>query len=242
MAAITSAVIVAGATAYSANQASKAAKNSQRGYDAATREQARQFDLSREDSAPYRAVGESALNQLARMYGLSGNDAANVSGPIDPNTGQPMGAQVGPGAPDYSAFYDSPDYQFARDEGLRGIERSAAARGGLASGNTLAALTRYSSGLATQNFNNYTNRLANLAGIGQSQVQNDAALGANYANQVGQNAIGAANARSSGVANQANIIAGGANQLAGLAGYYGNRRQQQPYGYWTNQAVQAGGG
>lgn len=245
MAAITSAVIVAGATAYSANQAGKAAKAGQRGYDAATREQARQFDQGREDTQPWRDVGGAALNQLARMYGLGGQ--AEDTRPIDPNTGQRIGIPPAANGPDYSAFYDSPDYQFARDEGLRGIERSAAARGGLASGNTLAELTRYSSGLATQNFGNYTNRLAGLGGVGQTSAENQAARGAQYGQQVGQNAIGAANARASGVANQANIIAGGANQLAGLAGYYGQPRQQGQQlppivgGYWQNQAAQYGG-
>lgn len=228
MAAITSAVIVAAGSAYAANRAGKAAGDQQRGYNAATREQARQYDQSREDSQPWRDVGERALNQLAGLYGLG--TPAEDTRPIDPNTGQRIGIPPpSGGGRDYSAFYDSPDYQFARDEGLRGIERSAAARGGLASGNTLAALTRYSSGLATQNFNNYAGHLSSLAGNGQAQVQNDAALGANYANNVGQNAIGAANARASGVANQANIYGNAANQLAGLAGYYGNQ-QPRPYG------------
>jgi len=210
MAALTAAALVTAAgTAYAADQSSKAAKASQRGYDAATREQARQFDLGREDTQPYRDVGKSALNQLAQLYGLSG-DGAN--------------------APDYSAFYDSPDYQFARDEGMRGIERSAAARGGLASGNTLAALSQYNSGLATQNFNNYANRLAGLSGAGQQSSENLAAARASYGQQVGQNMVGAANARASGIQNQANIITSGANQLAGIGGYYYGQRQPQPYG------------
>jgi hypothetical protein len=225
---VAAAAITAGAGAYASRQAGKAAGAAQRGYDAATAEQARQFDLAREDTAPWRDVGRSALNQLASLYGLQ------QSGEIDPETG--TAAQVG--APDYSAFYDSPDYQFARDEGLRGIERSAAARGGLASGNTLAALTRFSSGLATQNFGNYTNRLAGLAGTGQQSAENLGAMRMQYGQQVGQNAVGAANARSSGIANQANIWGGVGNQLAGMAGYYANQRKQPlPYG-----GTGAGGG
>lgn len=199
---------------YASKQAGKAAGATQRGYDAATAEQARQFDLAREDTAPWRDVGRSALNQLASLYGLQ------QSGEIDPETG--TAATV---APDYSAFYESPDYQFARDEGLRGIERSAAARGGLASGNTLAALTRYSSGLASQNFGNYANRLAGLAGAGQSSSENLAGMRMNYGQQIGQNAVGAANARASGITNQANIWGGVGNQLAGMAGYMGSQRQ-----------------
>lgn len=220
-------MIVAAGTAYAANRAGKAADTAAAGARSAQQEQARQYDQSREDAAPWREVGASALSQLARLYGLNG--AAEDTRPIDPNTGQRIGIPPASGA-DYSAFYDSPDYQFARDEGMRGIERSAAARGGLASGNTLAALSQYNSGLATQNFNNYANRLAGLANVGQSQVQNDAQLGAQYATNVGNLQMNAANARSSGIQNQANIITSGANQLAGIGGYYYGQRQPQPYG------------
>lgn len=223
MAALTTAAIVtAGSAAYGAHQAGKAADAQRRGMEAASAEESRQFDLAREDTAPWRDVGRSALNQLAALYGL------RQSGEIDPVTG--TAAQM---APDYSAFYESPDYQFARDEGMRGIERSAAARGGIASGNTLAALSRFSSGLATQNLGNYTNRLAGLAGTGQASAENLAGQRMQLGQQLGANAIGAANARASGIQNQANIWMGAGNQLAGIAGYANGRPSvvQQPVAY-----------
>lgn len=226
MAAITAAVVTAGAAAYGANQAGKAARAQARGMDAATAEQQRQFDLAREDTAPWREVGHSALNQLAALYGL------RQSGAIDPATG--TAEQVA--APDYSAFYQSPDYQFARDEAMRGIERSAAARGGLASGNTLAALQERASGLASMQFGNYVNRLAGIAGTGQSSAENLAGMRMNLGQQVGQNMIGAANARASGIQNQANIWMGAGNQLAGIAGYYG-RQGFQPVSMQSPQVT-----
>src|SRR5262245_41030892 len=61
-------------------------------------------------------------------------------------------------SPDYSNFYKSPDYTFRRDEGIRGIERTAAARGGAASGNALKALAEFNSNLAAGEFGNYFNR------------------------------------------------------------------------------------
>lgn len=220
MAAITAAVVTAGAAAYGAHQAGNAGRAAQRGYDAASAEQARQFDLAREDTQWMRDIGRSAGNQLASLYGL------RQSGEIDPATG--TAAQI---APDYSGFTDSPDYAFARDEGMRGIERSAAARGGLASGNTLASLSRFNSGLATQNFDRYANRLAGMMGAGQQSSENLAGMRMNYGQQVGQNAVGAANARASGIQNQANIWMGAANQIGGIAGYYGQKQNQLvPYG------------
>lgn len=217
-----------------ARSAKRAGREQARAAEAATAEQARQFDLGRQDTQPWRDVGRSALNQLAALYGLQ------QAGAIDPTTG--TAAQV---EPDFSGFYDSPDYQFARDEGLRGIERSAAARGGLGSGNTLAALTRYSSGLATQNFNNYANRLGGVAGTGQASAENLSGQRMQLGQQAGQNMMAAGNARASGIQNAANIWMGAGNQLAGIAGYFaGNKKQPQPYGgpgYGSGQIPPTGG-
>jgi len=208
------ATVASGAMA--SRSADKAARAQQQGYDAASAEQARQYDQSREDaikySEPYRNAGNAALNQLTALYGLGGQPA------------------------DYSGFQSSPDYQFARDEGMRGIERSAAARGGLASGNTLTALSQYNSGLASQNYGNYVNQLSNLAGAGQNATQqltsNLGNMSMNYGNQVGQNAVGVGNARASGITNRANILGSGVNQLAGFgtqAVNWAQGRQLNPY-------------
>ncbi|KKK74367.1 hypothetical protein LCGC14_2884500, partial [marine sediment metagenome] len=62
-------------------------------------------------------------------------------------------AQAGGSAPDYSAFYKSPGYDFRFQEGTRAIDRSAAARGQLMSGGIVRELTRYGQGLASSEFN-----------------------------------------------------------------------------------------
>lgn len=287
------------------NAASNAARVQQGGYDAATTEQARQFDLGRDDTAPFRQVGTAAINQLAQLYGLgpqlqqqqlqdqqgqqmaleqamsrvgdtdlpvNGRRIVPVGGgrykvfygdqevgdlvpggsngrfigngnPIPsaapaqvmqqqagmPGMGTPGGMPRG-GTPDYSAFFNSPDYQFARDEGTRGIERSAAARGGIASGNTLASLARFNSGLATQNYGNYTNRLSALAGIGQTSSENAAAgrykLGAN----IGNNLINGAGARASGIQQRGQGLQGLGGDLLGFGGYLSSFRNPNPAG------------
>ncbi len=219
MAAITAAVVVAAGSAYAANRQASGAKNAARmqgrAADAATAEQARQFDLSMAMTAPRRQVENQALNQLAQLYGLGGA-AGQPTGPIDPNTGQPIGVGGG-GAPDYSAFYNSPDYQFALQQGEQSAMRGASAMGNLRSGNTLAALTQYGSGLATQNFGNYINRLEGLAGMGADQAA--ANMRMQQGQLQGQNYLNAANARASGVVGAANAQANFGNQLAQLGGY-----------------------
>lgn len=136
-----------------------------------------------------------------------------------------------PAGPDMSAFFQSPGYQFRRQEGTRGLERSAASRGGAFSGNALRALAEFNSGLASQEFGNYFNQLASVAGIGQTATNQTAAYGANYANQAGRNALAAGEARASGIIGQGNAIGQGISDLAGAYGYYSMNRNRVPSGY-----------
>lgn len=129
-------------------------------------------------------------------------------------------AQAGP---DMEAFFQSPGYQFRRDEGTRDIGNSFGASGGAFSGNALKALAEFNSGLASQEFGQYVNQLGTIAGIGQSSTNQTAAYGANAANQAGRNALYAGDARASGIQDQTSGYIQGINQLGGLAGDYFNR-------------------
>ncbi|MBW9265848.1 MAG: hypothetical protein K1563_07850 [Candidatus Thiodiazotropha sp. (ex. Lucinisca nassula)] len=114
--------------------------------------------------------------------------------------------QVEPATPDYSAFFETPGYQFALSEGLRANEARAAARGRLNSSATDRSNIRYATGLADQTYNDYLNRLASMAGIGQTANTATAGLGANFANSAGTNIANAGTARASGYLGQANTI------------------------------------
>lgn len=157
---------------------------------------------------------------------------------------QRTATQQTPGAPDLSSFFQSPGYQFRRDEGTRGIERTAAARGGAASGNALRALAEFNSGLASDEFGKYFNQLAGIAGIGQTATNQTGAFGADAASQAGRNALIAGDARASGIVNQANVIGQGVNDLAGLYGFSRRRPGQSSGGFdsYTRGAIDAGGG
>jgi hypothetical protein len=143
------------------------------------------------------------------------------------------------GAPDMSAFFQSPGYQFRRQEGTRGLERSAAARGGAFSGNALRALAEFNSGLASDEFGNYVNQLGTIAGIGQSSTNQTAAYGADQAANAGRNALAAGEARASGIIGQSNAIGQGVSDLAGMYGYYSGNRGMQRRGGWAQQAANA---
>ena len=116
--------------------------------------------------------------------------------------------------------YMDPAYQFRLGEGMKALERNAAARGGLISGGALKAAQRYGQDYASQEFGNAYNRLAGLAGIGQTATNNMGAAAGNFGVNAGQNYMGAANARASG-------YVGGANALTGGLGQYLNYTQSQ---------------
>jgi hypothetical protein len=212
MAAVTSAVVAAGVSAYGANRQTSAARDagraSQRGADAATAEQRRQFDLSRSDQLPWLQAGQDALSRQQQFL-----------------------------AGDFSGFETSPDYAYALQEGFKGLDRGAAAAGGLWSGGADADRIKLGQGLASQNANNYWNRLAGLSNTGQNTSGNLGSLGANMASNIGGYQMSAANARASAYQQQGAAQAGFANQLAGYAGYLGGQWGKRP----SNSGASAGG-
>ena len=134
--------------------------------------------------------------------------------------------------PEMFAKGKDPGYQFRLDEGMKGLERSAAARGGLLSGGTLRGIQRYGQDAASQEFTNAFNRyqaeragtlnpFQSMAGQGQSSANTLTNLGSNYANQAGEAYMGAGNARASGYVGQANAIGGGIGNISNQ--YYQNQ-------------------
>jgi hypothetical protein len=119
---------------------------------------------------------------------------------------------------------EDPGYQFRMDQGEQALERSAAARGGLTSGGTGMALERYGQDYASGEYSNAYNRfnndrttrfnrLASIAGVGQTAATQTANMGTQVAGQVGENQIGAGNARAAGYMAGGNAISGGANNI-----------------------------
>ncbi len=248
MSGVGSAIAAVGAVAggaIAASGAKSAGRAGSRSAQAGIDEQARQYDLTRSDLAPYRQVGTGALGQLAALYGIPQYQAPAVTTPaatptptdlrgriFDNITGEqinipaPGNAQVQPGgpvAPDHSSFFNSPDYRFALEQGEQAVLRNRSAMGGLASGNTGVALQRFGQGLASQQYGNYVNRLASLAGIGQSATDSTAAFGAQAAGNTAQLLQSQGDARASGIAGSATAIGSAVGQLAGIGYNYFNQ-------------------
>lgn len=116
--------------------------------------------------------------------------------------------------------YMDPSYQFRLSEGLKAMQRTAAARGGLLSGGALKEAQRYGQGLASTEYGNAFNRLASLAGVGQTATNQLGSAAGTYGSNVG-------NLMTSGAASRASGYVGGANALTGGLGQYLNYTQNQ---------------
>lgn len=180
------AVLGAGASIISGN---KAANAQTQAANQSVAEQQRQYNQTRQDLAPWRTTGGSALAKLSDLYGLGGN------------------------APDPSVFQTSPGYEFRQQQGTQAIDRGAAARGLLHSGAAVKAEQNFGQNLASQEFGNYTNTLMGIAGTGQQAANTTAAAGQGSANNISQAYGQAGNARASSYANVGSSINSGINNV-----------------------------
>lgn len=81
------------------------------------------------------------------------------------------------------SFEKSPGYQFRMNEGMRNLEnRFSAGSGG---GNAMRALNDYGQGMASQEFGNWWNRQAGMAGMGMGATGNVATADMNRAGNIG---------------------------------------------------------
>ena len=202
-----------GAASIGSSGAKKAAKEQAKAIRYAAKLQKQMYDQSREDQAPWRISGQGAVNSLWQKI------------------------QKGPGD-----FYEDPGYQFRRTEGEKSLERNAAARGSVLSGSQLKGIERYNQDYASNEYNNFLTRYyqslnpyQSLAGLGQTGVANQNAVGAQYANMMGNAAIQGGNAAAAGYINQANAWMNGINNIAG------SMPSANQISNWVNAAQQGGG-
>lgn len=219
-----------------ASAAQKAAQTQAQAADNANAVQLAMYNKSNELQEPFRQAGMAGQNRLMELLGIGGNSGAQGYGKY---------------ARDFSMadYQADPGYQFRLSEGLKSLDRQAAARGGLISGGALKAAQRYGQDYASNEYTNAFNRyqtnranqlnpLQSLAGQGQTSANMLAANNANYASNVGENYANAANARASGYVGGANALTSGLGSalnyyqnsqfLNKLGGYGGGSSYEQP--------------
>lgn len=201
--AIAAAVVPQVAGALIGGQASRQAASMQAdASDRASEAQRAMFERQVELQKPFREAGVTSQNRLMELLGLGGETTSPDYGSLMRDFSMA----------DYQA---DPGYAFRQAEGLKGIEGSAAARGGLLSGGTLKGIQRFGQDLASQEYGNayqrfkanQTDRYNKLAGIvntGQGATNQLTSAAGNLGTQLGQNITGAGNAQAAGAVGQAN--------------------------------------
>lgn len=194
MAGVVAAAVVGGA--YIASKASKSAAGTQAAASAAATDAQREiFERQVELQEPFREAGLAGQNRLLQLLGIS-----NKPKELGADASAEEKAQYAKDLADYNALVGSkdygkyasaeftpaqfqvdPGYAFRMSEGMKGLERSAAARGGLLSGAALKGIQRYGQDLASQEYQNAFNRyqtartntlnpFASLAGVDRKSV------------------------------------------------------------------------
>lgn len=191
----TIAAVTGGSALLGSRSASKASDAQVQSAQEANQTQLEMYYQSRADQMPWLQAGEKALGQLVPMI------------------------EAGPGK-----FESDPGYQFRLAEGEKALMRQASALGGVDSGRTRKALTRFGQDYGSNEYQNFLNRYyqklapyQSLAGVGQTTAGNVGGQAINTGQGIAANQIAAGNARASGYINQANAFTG--NLQGGLNAY-----------------------
>lgn len=198
------AVATLGSAYMSSKSASKAADKQAQGVSDAQAENRREFDITQANQAPYLDAGKTALGRLATE-----NDT-----PLDT-----AGIQMDPG------------YQFGLKQGQQAIDRKTAASGGRISGAALKEAAQYGTDYATTGYSaaygranqartDRLNRLAALAGVGQTATENVGALRANMSGSNSALMTAAGNNAGAAAMAQGNIWGNAGNKLAAIYDHY----------------------
>jgi len=204
-----------------ANAASDAADVQAQATRDAQAAQERMFERQVQLQEPWRKAGEAALNKLVPLTEYKKFDM--------------------------SQFQADPGYAFRLSEGMKALDRTAAARGGLLSGAALKGAQRFGQDLGSQEYTNAFNRyqteraaqlqpLQSLAGVGQTAANTLTGAYGNFGAQTGQNLQDIGSARASGYLGGQNALSSALGQ-AGQMYQYGQRTQALSNAYGGNRGA-----
>ena len=155
----------------------------------------------RQDINPYAIAGQDAVRTQRALAGLDGQAAFDA------------------------AYQESPQMKFLREQGERAALRNAAATGGLGGGNVLKELTRYNTGLASQDLQNQIANINQLSGRGFNAATQMAGLNLNTglpaANAINTLGVNLATGRTDAATKLADQYGDASNKLANILGSQG---------------------
>lgn len=197
-----------GGSLISANAASNAGNAQANAANNASQMQWNEFNQNQKNLQPYMDIGTHAINPMYRAMGLNADGSRDMSNPLNQQF------SFNPGD-----LTKTPGYQFALQQGMQGINNSAAAKGlGMSSANMRDA-GRFATGLADQTYGDQFNRALQSYNTNYDAAANNASRMAGLV-QVGQNsAAGVGNMGMQTAMNSGNLLTSGA--AASAAGQVG---------------------
>jgi hypothetical protein len=195
-------------SAISASGSKSAADTQASAANNASQLQWQQFQQMQQNLQPYMQLGTNSISGLQSQLGKLGG--MNFS--FNPTEAQ---------------LEQTPGYQFTLQQGLKGVDNAASAKGLDLSGAQLKGIGQYTTGLADQTYQqqyqnalqsfmtNYGiqsdqyNRQAGLVGLGQNAAAGVGNAGLQTANTAGNFLTSGANAQAAGTIGAANAISGG---------------------------------
>lgn len=127
----------------------------------------------------------------------------------------------------------TPGYQFRFDEGQKALGNQLAGSGLRLSGRAIKEAQRFGQGMASGEFGNRFNRLASLAGLGQTATQATGSLGAQAGANIGSSLMQAGNAQAAGYMGVNNALQGGLQNALYAYNQAQPRNPVNPQGYTT---------
>jgi hypothetical protein len=171
---------------------------------------------AREGYGPYTEFGEAGTGEVSRLLGLGGDPESEGYGSLMEGFGQEFAA------PTREQMEAEPGFQFRLQQGIDALQNSAAARGGLLTGATAEALSRYGQDYASGEYQNVYNRALGEYQQAYNMYQQ------NQANQYGR-LMGASGVGQQATRDVGNILTGTARGV-GTAGQQAGLARASGYG------------
>lgn len=127
----------------------------------------------------------------------------------------PLSKLITPGADQTKTLEQTPGYQFAFNQGEKGVTNQAT-MGGLG-GNVMRAGGQFAAGLAQNTWGDVVSKLMDAARIGSSSASNVGGMATTVGGQIGSNIMGGANALAGGAMGAAGALGGGLQNLGMLS-------------------------
>jgi hypothetical protein len=163
--------------------------------------QAQGYAQLQQNLAPYANFGASAMPNLVKLLGLGGTSGGFSFNPQD--------------------LQNTPGYQFTLNQGLKNTNNALSQQGLLGSGAQAKALADYTSGLASNTYNQQFSNALNSYNANLSPLISLLGMGQNSAAGIGQggynSAVNAGNAIAQGTIGSGTQQANNMNSILGLA-------------------------